>query len=93
MKDSDIIIGWMDPDDNPHLLDTYGTGNQRPSLDAKQDLHMEAADEQGGLLRMNFWRWMDTCDGDNDIKITVFKTIYPSLSHELTNKLTFRTTP
>ncbi|OXA42075.1 DBH-like monooxygenase protein 1 [Folsomia candida] len=70
MTGADMVLGWVDKDGVPHLMDLYGIGNTRPRHDERQDYELLYGSETDGKTTIRFRRKWDTCDTAHDMAIT-----------------------
>ncbi|XP_074647533.1 DBH-like monooxygenase protein 1 [Tubulanus polymorphus] len=68
MKGSDIVIGWVNGG-KAQLYDMHGIGNQIPVEDKTNNWNLKEGKEENGFTQLTFYRSLDTCDEDGDIKI------------------------
>lgn len=62
---SDVIMGWVDEDGVGFVRDFHVAQYETPTLDAQQDVSLESASTEYGMLRIAFSRRLDTGDPED----------------------------
>lgn len=75
MSQTDAIIGWVDPNGRPFLMDTWITGYTAPKLDDNQNIYNISGRIQNGVTFLEFTRKRETND-KNDLSFTEDKCLY-----------------
>jgi len=75
MDGADIVIGGVDRDGRSYFTDRHGTGRKMPEIDISQDWTLHDAWERNSRTFLSFSRPFETCDNENDLPITVNRTI------------------
>ncbi|XP_074653681.1 DBH-like monooxygenase protein 1 [Tubulanus polymorphus] len=68
MKDADIVVGWVTRG-SADLRDMHGVGNAMPVPDAYENWTLKVGYEKDGYTQLTFYRQLDTCDKDGDLRI------------------------
>lgn len=75
MSQTDAVIGWVDKNGRPFLMDTWINGYSAPKLDENQDLYNAAGKIENGLTILDFTRKRDTGD-EADLAFTEDQCLY-----------------
>ncbi|XP_074647536.1 uncharacterized protein LOC141903331 [Tubulanus polymorphus] len=68
MRDADIVVGWVNHG-SAFIRDMHGVGNTMPVPDAYANWTLKEGYEKDGYTQLTFYRQLDTCDKNGDLKI------------------------
>jgi hypothetical protein len=78
IKGADLTIGWVSAAGQATLQDYHSIDGRTVKLDSSQDAELIVGFEDEDTTVLRFRRKVDTCDTDNDVKITndTFRVIW-----------------
>jgi hypothetical protein len=78
IKGADLAIGWVSAAGQATLQDYHSLDGRSVRLDSSQDVELVVGFEVEETTVLRFRRKVDTCDSDNDVKITndTFRVIW-----------------
>ena len=78
IKGADLAIGWVSATGQATLQDYHSLDGRTVKLDPSQDAELIVGFEDEETTVLRFRRKVDTCDSDNDLKITndTFRVIW-----------------
>jgi hypothetical protein len=78
IKGADLTIGWVSAAGQATLQDYHSVDGRTVRLDPSQDAELIVGFEDENTTVLRFRRKVDTCDTDNDVKITndTFRVIW-----------------
>jgi hypothetical protein len=78
IKGADLAIGWVSAAGQATLQDYHSLDGRTVRLDSSQDMELIVGFEEEETTVLRFRRKVDTCDTDNDVKITndTFRVIW-----------------
>lgn len=76
MSQTDAVIGWVDKNGKPFLMDTWINGYSPPKLDDKQDIYNASGRIHNGATILEFTRKRTTNDNEQDLSFTDEHCLY-----------------
>lgn len=76
MSQTDAVIGWVDNNGRPFLMDTWIVGYSSPKLDDNQDIFNASGRIQDGKTTLEFSRKRVTSDTEGDLMFTDDQCLY-----------------
>ena len=79
MPQTDAVIGWVDKNGRPFLMDAWMSGYQNPIIDSptdKQDIYNASGRIENGVTTIEFTRKRETKDKEYDLSFTDEHCLY-----------------
>ena len=70
IKGADLFIGWVNPNGHAVLKDFHSVDGRSVREDSSQDVELLYGEEVEGTTILRFKRKLETCDMDQDIRVT-----------------------
>lgn len=76
MSQTDAIVGWVDRNGRPFLMDTWINGYASPKLDSQQDIYNATGSIRNGVTQLAFTRKRMSSDHEQDLSFTDDQCLY-----------------
>lgn len=76
MSQTDAVIGWVDRNGRPFLMDTWINGYSSPKLDNQQDIYNMSGSIRNGVTQLAFTRKRASNDREQDLSFTDDQCLY-----------------